>query len=109
VFLHLLKPSTGITCFILLILLGGFVTRCNHLLQLYLIDLAVRLYINVLFSGCKQIVDVYCNAVFAPTTGTDAFETVTQLSATLHVPESSIGGYKNSSPWGKFIKIVAIE
>lgn len=53
--------------------------------------------------------DVYCNAVIAPTTGTDAFEAVTQSFATLHVPASAIEDYKTTFPWKQFGKIVALS
>ena len=61
------------------------------------------------FQSCSSLTDVYCYAKNVPDTNNEAFYNSNIASAILHVPDSSIETYKNTSPWSGFKNIVAIE
>lgn len=58
------------------------------------------------FAGCKNMMDVYCYATSVPSTGRDPFSNV--ATATLHIPEASIGAYQVANFWRDFCNIVKI-
>lgn len=60
------------------------------------------------FEGCSGLVDVYCLAEEVPETSSDAFNSSTIGSATLHVLASVLDAYKTTEPWSGFGKIVAL-
>ena len=53
--------------------------------------------------------EVYCYAKQVPNASADAFANIEIGNSTLHVPEASIGLYKESAPWNQFKNIVALE
>lgn len=61
------------------------------------------------FRNCDKLTDVYCYAETVPTTNSSAFYNTYIENATLHVPEVSIGNYKNAAPWSGFGSIVALN
>ena len=63
---------------------------------------------NYAFSGCSELLDVYCYAEKMPSTGSDAFNGSYPEYATLHVSDASIDSYKATAPWSSFGKIVAL-
>ena len=52
--------------------------------------------------------DVYCFSEDVPALGFECFYEVPLADATLHVPYSSIGAYRDAFPWRNFGKIVSI-
>ena len=54
------------------------------------------------FAGCGELEDVYCYAVNVPKTHRYTFKDSYIESATLHVPEVSLGKYENATPWSQF-------
>ncbi len=60
------------------------------------------------FSGCSGLTSVTCLAEQVPTTEIYCFSGVPQGSATLYVPESSIGLYKSAYRWKDFGTILPI-
>ena len=60
------------------------------------------------FANCPELTDVYCYAVEVPSTESNAFESSTIASATLHVPAVSFDRYKEAAPWKYFGTIDAI-
>ena len=63
------------------------------------------------FADCPALFDVYCYAKDVPSADDEAFMLSYEqaMSATLHLPASSIDAYKWTSPWPFFWKVVAIE
>ena len=59
--------------------------------------------------GKNSLTDVYCYAENVPSTSSNAFNSTSINSATLHVPASSISSYKETTPWSGFGTIVAID
>lgn len=64
---------------------------------------------NDAFSKCEGIEDVYCYAKHVPTSNSTIFDGSLINYATLHVPSSSIGEYKDNSVWGLFKNVVALN
>ncbi len=60
------------------------------------------------FSGCLELLDVYCYAEKVPSTESNTFEGSYPEYATLHVPATSIESYKATTPWSSFGKIIAL-
>ena len=64
------------------------------------------------FAGCPKLIDVYCLAETAPSTGTDVFLGSNINYATLHLPWSTgelpLHGY-NQEPWSYFGKKVLLD
>ncbi|MBR1498595.1 MAG: leucine-rich repeat protein [Bacteroidaceae bacterium] len=60
------------------------------------------------FSGCSNLMDVYCEAEDVPIAWDVVFNDIPN-SATLHVPAGSIDKYKATSPWSHFGNIVALN
>lgn len=60
------------------------------------------------FQFCSILEDFYCWADNVPTTDGNAFYQIPLLSATLHVPATSLDAYKNTHPWSEFGNIVAL-
>ena len=58
---------------------------------------------------CSELLNVYCNSRKGPTMGSDVFIESDIQFATLYVPETSINGYKSTSPWSGFGNIVALQ
>ena len=61
------------------------------------------------FSECTGLTDVWCYAKNVPNTSSNAFESSSISTATLHVPAPSMKAYKATAPWSNFGSIVAIE
>ena len=69
------------------------------------------------FENCSSLTDVYCYAENVPSTDLNPFvsynawgtTSLITTSATLHVPASSLEGYRTTEPWNQFGSIVAIE
>ena len=61
------------------------------------------------FSACTGLTDVWCYAKNIPTTNSNAFESSSIETATLHVPALSVSAYSSTAPWKNFGSIVAIE
>ena len=61
------------------------------------------------FSGCLELLDVYCYAERVPSTESNTFEGSYPEYATLHVPAASIDSYKATAPWSSFGKIVGLS
>ena len=55
------------------------------------------------FASCNTVTDVYCYALWPPTTNDDFFSTYT---ATLHVPYLMADAYRNAPGWRNFKNIV---
>lgn len=64
---------------------------------------------NKAFSNCPNLENVYCYAKIVPITDNTAFEDSFVEYATLHVPNSSINAYKETTPWKDFKEIVKID
>ncbi len=60
------------------------------------------------FGKCYKLKDVYCHAETVPLTQLNAFYAVNLQNVTLHVPNSSIGLYRNSNPWSAFGSIAGL-
>ena len=58
------------------------------------------------FRYCGGLTDVYCLAEYVPSTDSNAFNSSSIASATLHVPTSALEAYKKTSPWKYFGTIV---
>ena len=69
----------------------------------------IKLISNTAFANCPELSDVYCHAKVVPNTDGDAFEGSYIEYATLHVPNSSINAYKETTPWKDFKEIVKID
>ena len=63
---------------------------------------------SIALGFCAALTEVYCYAEDVPATESDAFEGASIASATLHVPEGSVGMYKATEPWSGFGNIVAL-
>lgn len=62
------------------------------------------------FLDCTSLTDIYCLAKNVPETARAAFHFVKNpLSATLHVPSSSVEAYRMTEPWDDFKTIVPID
>ena len=61
------------------------------------------------FANCPELTDVTCMAESVPSTGSNAFADSPINNATLHVPNTSLETYKNTTPWSEFGKIVPLE
>jgi hypothetical protein len=61
------------------------------------------------FNGCEELTDIYCYSEEVPPAKDNTFGILDLSRITLHVPESAIEQYKNTTPWNKFGKIVAIK
>ena len=76
-------------------------------------DLSIPSTVNVIsinaFKKCTGITDVYCYAKNVPNTDENAFDGTPTERSTLHVPQNSVGAYRNSWPWSDFKTIVPIE
>jgi hypothetical protein len=66
-------------------------------------------YIYMTFADCPELTHVYCYAVNVPSISYDAFEGSYPQYATLHVPDESIGNYRNSYTWNEFGTIVGLS
>ena len=54
------------------------------------------------FAYCPELTDVYCYANNVPDTETNAFDSSSVETATLHVPASSVDAYNAAEPWKNF-------
>ena len=61
------------------------------------------------FSGCLELLDVYCYAEKVPSTNSDAFNGSYPEYITLHVPDASIDSYRATEPWSSFGKIIPLS
>jgi hypothetical protein len=61
------------------------------------------------FSGCSGLTDVFCYAVYVPTTYADVFNNSSISTATLHVPAPSLTSYRTTAPWSDFKTFVALD
>ena len=61
------------------------------------------------FSGCSGLTDVFCYAVYVPTTYADVFNNSSISTATLHVPAPSLTSYRTTAPWRDFKTFVALD
>lgn len=61
------------------------------------------------FADCKKLKDVYCYAENVPQTEENAFDGSYVEYTTLHIPETSISDYQQSTPWSHFESIVAFS
>ncbi len=61
------------------------------------------------FANCPDLTHVYCHAINVPNTRSDAFQGSYPQYATLHVPDESIGNYRNSYTWNEFGTIVGLS
>ena len=82
-------------------------SRCSGLTSVTIGNSVVSIR-NGAFSNCSELLDVYCYAEKAPSTGSNVFNGSYPEYATLHVPDASIDSYQAREPWGSFGKIVAL-
>ena len=63
------------------------------------------------FCDCPELLDVYCYAEKVPSTESDAFNRspISDVYATLHVPDVSIDSYRATAPWSDFFNIVGLS
>ena len=61
------------------------------------------------FEGCTSLPSVVCEAVTPPTCESKVFDRVPMESATLYVPEASVGAYSTTSPWSTFGSILPLS
>ena len=67
------------------------------------------------FTSCKKLTDIYCYSTEVPPANDETFGNINEFGEfdpshlTLHVPESAMEQYKNTAPWNRFGKIVAIK
>ena len=61
------------------------------------------------FEGCTSLTSVVCEAVTPPTCESKVFDRVPMESATLYVPEASVGAYSTTSPWSTFGSILPLS
>jgi len=87
---------------------------CQNLKILYIPNSVKTIYASA-FKECKNLKDVYCFATTPPVqemwTKKDVYEMFLNSNtenSTLHVPEESIGLYKDAFPWMYFGSIVAL-
>ena len=86
--------------------------NCNGLAEI-VIGEYVEMIGRGAFYNCKELKDVYCYALNVPQTSENAFDDDNFDSpyiknATLHVPAASLEAYKQTIPWSRFGKIVAL-
>jgi len=82
--------------------------ECSNLTSVT-IDKGIKEISSTAFANCPELSDVYCHAKVVPNTDGDAFEGSYIEYATLHVPNSSINAYKETTPWKDFKEIVKID
>lgn len=60
-----------------------------------------------IFAKCDNLLDVYCYTQEVPSADKLAFENCGIEYVTLHVPTNFVSKYKSTSPWNKFMSIIA--
>ena len=60
------------------------------------------------FADCTSLTSVTCLAVIPPAAGFDSEPSIYD-TATLYVPEESVGAYQTADEWEKFTHIVGID
>ena len=82
--------------------------KCSNLTSVT-IGKGIKEISSTAFANCPELSDVYCHAKAIPNTDGSAFEGSYIEYATLHVPNSSINAYKETTPWKDFKEIVKID
>jgi hypothetical protein len=77
---------------------------CSSLVTL-IIGKNVSDMFSQVFCHSSKLTHVYCYAENVPKAGSEGFYQSNIANATLHVPEASIGSYRNTEPWRSFGKI----
>jgi hypothetical protein len=82
--------------------------NCSSLVSV-IIPTTVKSIGNWAFADCSDLIDVYCYARKGPTASDGIFNNSGIQFATLHVPETSVNGYRTTTPWSGFGNIVALQ
>ena len=83
-------------------------SACTNLVEV-VVGTGITKIESCAFSNCSELKDVFVYSKNVPQTNNDVFDDSYIEYATLHVRESAVSLYKESTPWNTFKEIVKID